>query len=269
MAGDRAHDLLDVRWRPPVVDIRLDRAAARNALTRRMEEDVDRILDEAEADPDVRAVTIRGNGPVFSAGHDLHEATADMVGAGVPRRTRRLPRAWYFGKALIAGVHGYVGPAANEWIAPCDFVIAAEGTRFGFEQLRMGAESSGGTILNFQLPMRVVKKLWLLGGWFDAAKALELDYVQRVVPAEELDAETDRWALEASRTPPEHYAAAKEAIHRAYEIRGLAGIALVQNKVSSRGLVHDREFYERVERDGLPAALRWRSGQFDPDVGRI
>jgi len=262
-------DLLQVTRRPPVLDVRLNRPQARNALTRRMEADLDALLDVAEADPEIRAVTIRGNGPAFSSGHDLQEATAEMTGEGPARRTRGLPRPWYFGKALIAGVHGYVGPAANEWIAACDFVIAAAGTRFGFEQVRMGAESSGGLILNFQLPMLAVKKLWLLCGWFDADKALQWDYVQRVVPADKLDEETDRWALEAARTPPEHYALAKEAIHRAYEIRGLAGLALIQNKLSSRGLVHDQEFYERVQRDGLQAALKWRSAQFDTDVGRI
>jgi enoyl-CoA hydratase/carnithine racemase len=264
------YELIDVTWRPPVVDVRLNRPKVRNAMNRKMEADIDEVLDLAEADGEIRAVTIRGNGPVFSSGHDLAEATGDMTGTPQRRRKQRqLPRSWYFGKALIAGVHGYVGPAANEWIATCDFLIAAEGTRFGFEQVRMGAESSGGTILNLQLPMRVIKKLWLMGGWFDAEKALQLDYVQRVVPPDQLDAETDRWANEAARTPPEHYAMAKEAIHRAYELRGLADIVVVQNKLSSRGLVHDQEFYERVNRDGLKEALKWRSSQFDPEVGKI
>jgi enoyl-CoA hydratase len=264
-----APEFLEVSRRPPVLDVRLNRPAARNALTRRMEADFDALLDAAEADPEIRVVTVRGNGPAFSAGHDLQEARADMSAEGPPRRVRGLPRAWYFGKALVAGVHGYVGPGANEWIAACDFVIAAEGTRFGFEQVRLGAESSGGLILNFQLPMRVVKKLWLMGGWFDADRALQWDYVQRVVPAASLDEETDRWAQEAARTPPEHYAVAKEAIHRAYEIRGLAGLALIQNKRSSRGLVDDREFYEHVRRHGLKAALEWRSSQFDAELGKI
>jgi enoyl-CoA hydratase/carnithine racemase len=270
MTNAEATETVEVIRRPPILDIRLNRPAARNALTRAMEAFINGVLDEAEADPDIRAVTLRGNGPVFSAGHDLNEATADMTNPDVPpSRTKGLPRAWYFRKPLLAGVHGYVGPAANELIAPCDFVIAAKRTRFSFEQTRMGSETSGGTILNFQLPMRVIKKLWLMGGWFDADKALQMDYVQRVVPAEKLDEETDRWAIDAGKTPPEHYAAAKEAIHRSYEIRGLSGIVLIGNKSSSRGLTQDQEFYDIVDREGLKAALQWRRRQFEPELGQI
>ncbi len=269
------YETLEIIHRPPILDVRLNRPEARNAMTFQMDDELDRILDEAEDDPEIRAVTIRGNGPIFCAGHDLKEVASgyrtEGVPSGMPRSYRRprMPRAWYFKKPLIAGVHGYVGPMANHFIAGCDFVIAAEGTRFSFEQTRMGGGAAGGTILSFQLPMRVVKKLWLMGGWFDADKAHDMDYVQRVVPADELDAETDRWAIEASKIPSQQYAGAKEMIHRVYEIRGLVGIAMIQNKVTGHGSAEDRKFFEMVQERGMKEALKYRDSQFDQSVAQI
>jgi enoyl-CoA hydratase/carnithine racemase len=252
------YETLEIIHRPPILDVRLNRPEARNAMTFQMDDELDQILDEAEDDPEIRAVTIRGNGPIFCAGHDLKEVASgyrtEGVPSGMPRSYRRprMPRAWYFKKPLLAGVHGYVGPMANHFIAGCDFVIAAEGTRFSFEQTRMGGGAAGGTILNFQLPMRV-----------------DMDYVQRVVPLAELDAETDRWAIEASKIPSQQYAAAKEMIHRVYEIRGLVGIAMIENKVTGHGSAEDRKFFEMVQERGMKEALKYRDSQYDQSVAEI
>lgn len=275
LPGYTAYETLEIVKRGPILDVRLNRPEARNAMTFKMDAELDLILDEAEDDPEVAAVTLRGNGVLFCAGHDLKEVAAGYRSegrpSGLPKHMTRpqMPRAWYFKKPLIAGVHGYVGPMGNHLIAGCDFVIAAEGTRFSFEQTRMGGGAAGGTILNFQLPMRVVKKLWLMGGWFDTEKALAMDYVQRVVPLEDLEGETLRWAEEAAKIPAEQYTGAKEMIHRCYEIRGLVGIAMIQNKVSGHGSVKDRKFFEMVQEVGLKDALKWRDGQFDQSVARV
>src|SRR5258708_32506522 len=104
---------------------------------------------------------IRGNGAVFSAGHDLKESDTSWHSAW----ERALERAWYFYKPLIAGVHGFVGPAANAWLATFDFIIAAAGTRFS-PAARPGrgtaALRGGYALWMTQLPMRVLDDLHLL-----------------------------------------------------------------------------------------------------------
>jgi enoyl-CoA hydratase/carnithine racemase len=150
-----------------------------------------------------------------------------------------------------------------------DFVIAAEDTRFSFEQARMGSGDPGGNIMAFLLPMRVIKQMWLLGGWFDAAKAKELDYVQRVVPREELDAEVGRWAESAAGLSAEQIAVYKEGIHRMYEIAGLLGIIGVGNKISGHVSGVDKDFFRMVQEQGMQAALKFRNANVDPEVTQI
>jgi enoyl-CoA hydratase/carnithine racemase len=261
-----------------VLNVWLNRPEARNALSFPLEEEWNDILEVAETDPEVRGVTLRGKGPVFSAGHDLKEVAEGYVTknreegklpAWERRRIPHLPRSWYFRKTLIAGVHGYVGPAAQRMLSPFDFIIAAENTRFSFEQARMGSGDPGGNIMTFLLPMRVIKQMWLLGGWFDAEKAKQLDYVQRVVPIEKLDNELARWADSAAGLNTEQIAVYKEGIHRMYEIAGLLGVIGIGNKVSGHVSNTDKEFFKTIQEKGMKEALRFRQAEVDVDITQI
>jgi len=270
------YEFLAVQRRGPVLDVRLSRPEARNALTFALGAEWDAVLDEAESDDGVRVVTLTGEGPVFSAGHDLKEVAGGYAnrdsahGTAWERQRPSLPRSWYFPKPIVAGVHGYVGPAANHLLAPCDFVIAVTGTRFSFEQTRMGGGGAGGTVIAFQVPMRALKKLYMLGGWFDADTALEWQYVQRVVPSvEEMRAEVARWADDLAKVPEAQIASAKEGIRRIYELMGLLNVAGVGNKVSGHGSTRDKSFFEMVQEKGLREALRQRDSAFDTNISKI
>lgn len=124
-----------------IVQIVLNRPDQRNAITHEMQAEIDIALDEAELDDAVLAVILRGEGKVFSAGHDLNdqadksfpELTFPWAKPSIPPL---LPRAWYFRKPLIGAVHNYVGPYAVALVACCDFTIAADDTRFGCEIFR-------------------------------------------------------------------------------------------------------------------------------------
>src|SRR5262249_36522044 len=106
------------------------------AMTHEMKAELDAALDEAEIDSGVTAVVLRGEGPVFSAGHDLKQQfggkpfQARTFPHASPSVHPKLPRAWYFRKPLIGAVHSYVGASAIALVACCDFNIAATGTRF-------------------------------------------------------------------------------------------------------------------------------------------
>jgi enoyl-CoA hydratase/carnithine racemase len=170
-----------------VTEIVFNRPNARNAISHEMQAEIDVALDEAEIDPTVRAVVLRGEGVLFSAGHDLKEQSA---GKSFPALTfphaspsvhPKFPRAWYFRKPLIGAVHNYVGPYAFALAGCCDFNIAAVGTKFSCEVFKGTYPDIGWLPLYIQLPMRVIEKLWLMGGWMDAEQALQFQFVQRVV----------------------------------------------------------------------------------------
>jgi enoyl-CoA hydratase/carnithine racemase len=171
---------------------------------------------------------------------------------------------------LVAGVHGYVGAYAIALVGCCDFAIAAEGTRFSNEIFRLGsaAPELGWLPLYHQLPMRVVKKLFLVGGWMAAREALQFQFVQRVVPEERLEEETRRWARQCALIPTENFGRSKEIIHRTYELMGLGSAHAVLSRwgpppPSSSG------FNEAVAERGLKEALRERDALFDDDVARV
>jgi len=257
-----------------ICDVTLNRPEVRNAWNAQMHADFDEMLNEASDDEDVWVVTVKGAGEVFSAGHDLKEvaggyATVGKPGGWDPHRSPQLPRAWYFHKPIIAGVHKYVGPVAMHALGTFDFVIAAEDTRFSFEQTRMGGGGNGGTTMPFHFPMRVWKKMYMMGGWLDAQQALDLYFVQRVVKREELDAEVRRWAEEICKVAQRQVRTAKEGIHRQFELMGLANMELVQNRNSGHGSKPDMEWFQKVMDLGLKAALAERDGGFDQNVAKI
>jgi enoyl-CoA hydratase/carnithine racemase len=265
-------DLL-VKKEGEVLSITLNRPEVRNAITHKMEEDMDDILDIAALDDEVKVVTIMGAGKVFSAGHDLKEVAQGYIdnakaGGSDDRRQRRLRGMWYFPKPIVCGVHEFVGPIAQDLVAHCDFVIAAENTKFSFEQARMGAGVIAWSPLTFMFPMRVYKKLMMTGGWYTGEQALKWDFVQRVVPREDLENTVAAWAKEICLVPPQQTRAAKMGIHRQYELRGLVNMALVGNRESGHGAEVDREFFRRVQQD-LPAALKFRNDGSDPTITQI
>lgn len=259
-----------------ILDVLLNRPEKRNALNFEMLREFDTVLTEAKMDDEVRVVTVRGAGSVFSAGHDLNDvkATAEAETKGMPHPEvdplgpPHLMRSWYFPKPLIAGVHGFVGPEAMKIIANFDFVLAAEGTRFSYEQARIATSAPGGNPLVFLLPMRVWKKLLLMGGWFDADQALSFHFVQRVVAESDLQAELRRWAEHLAAGPLEDMRVAKMGIHRQYELMGLANMEMIQNRETERRAVSS--WWDGVDEGaGLTQSLRERDAMADPGVSRV
>jgi enoyl-CoA hydratase len=265
---------LSVAKKGPILEVLLNRPEARNAITFQMEDEITEMLNLAADDDDVRVVTLRGAGKLFSAGHDLKEVAQGYIDeakpSGVdPHRIPALRSMWYFPKPVIAGVHEYVGPIAQDLLAHCDFVIAAEATRFSFEQARMGAGVVYWSPLVFQFPMRVWKKLMMMGGWYTAEQAEKWDFVQRVVPADRVEDEVRAWAEEAALVPPQQTKAAKLGIHRQYELMGLVNMALVGNVVSGHGAEEDREFFRKVLEEGMRKALAFRQSDSDESITQV
>jgi enoyl-CoA hydratase/carnithine racemase len=239
-----------------------------------MEDDIDLALDEAEVDKSIRAVMIRGAGKIFSAGHDLKEEYFGKKFSSVPdpdlvpSRAPHLPRAWYFRKPLIAGVHGYLGPAAVSLVACADFIIAAEGTRFSLEVFKGAPPSYRWIMLYQQLPMRVIEKLFLLGGWMDAREAHQFQFVQRVVPVDKLEEETRRWARNCANVA--NFAPAKWNIRRVYELMGTSWLLHLDPFIRKTPEANQETPFAKALRErGMAAAVAERDAMFDDDVTRV
>ena len=263
-----------------IVQLVLNRPEARNAFSHEMMAELDAALDAAEFDPDVGAVVLRGEGKLFSAGHDLKEHNAGnpfhlrTFPHASPSIPPTLPRAWYFRKPLIGAVHNYVGPYAIALVACCDWNIAASGTKFSCEVFRGTYPDIPWLPLYLQLPMRVIEKLWLVGGWMDAEQALQFQFVQRVVPEEDVLDEALRWAQHAAQVPSDRFAVGKDKIRRSIELLGLNALTSVLDPhpgASGVGRPDPRaeEMANSIKDKGLQETMRARHAGIDPSITKV
>lgn len=168
-----------------VAYVRLRRPDRLNAASPELVADFKRALDQAAA---ARAVVtvISGDGRAFCAGHDLK---AEALPPDSDEALEHLHTLQGISRLLrsssmmsVAAVHGYALGAGLEFALSCDFIVAEEGTKFGFPEVSVGLSVTGG--ISYLLPQAVglpmAKELILLGDTFGAEQALSLGLVNRV-----------------------------------------------------------------------------------------
>lgn len=201
----------------------LNRPESLNALTVEAMGVLADHLEEAAADPGTRSVVITGAGPAFSAGGDV-EFLQELPGME-PGRIReivygnfqRVPRVIRaMDKPVIAAVNGAAVGAGCEIAVACDFRVASERARFGEVWINLGCVPAMGGM--FLLPRIVglarATELIMTGAIIDAAEALRIGLVHRVVPPAELASAAHELARRLARGPARALAAAKAALDR-------------------------------------------------------
>jgi crotonobetainyl-CoA hydratase len=181
-----------VERRGHVMLVTINRPAARNAVNEAVCIAVGDALEEAENDVDVRVVVLTGAGDrAFCAGADLKAIT---------RGERIIPEGKYaqwglagwvrhpISKPTIAAVNGAAVGGGTEIVLASDLVVAAETAVFGLPEVQRGLVAGAGGAFRIvdQLPIRVGMEILLTGDPIDARRALELNLVNRVVPADQL-----------------------------------------------------------------------------------
>ena len=171
--------------------ITMTRGAKRNALSRDHLEQLLAAFTEAGR-TDATGIVLAGEGPVFSAGHDL----ADVAGRSLPEVrsllelcTELLQTIQSVPQVVVARVHGLATAAGCQLVASCDLAVAAESAGFA------APGGKGGWFCH--TPMVAIARnvgrkrameMALTGDVIDARTALDWGLVNRVVPDAELDA---------------------------------------------------------------------------------
>ena len=185
--------------------IRMNRTDKRNALATDLLGAIADALDDAAADPQVRAVVLTGSERIFAAGADINElASRQTAGALADPRPAIWARIRGFPKPLIAAVEGWSLGAGNELVMCCDLVVAGEGAKFGQPETNLGIiPGAGGTAVLPRLVGRSRAMLMvLLGEPLSAAEAHQAGLVARVVDdGKALSAALDLAARIAGRAP--------------------------------------------------------------------
>jgi enoyl-CoA hydratase/carnithine racemase len=226
-----------------VLQITLRRPEALNALNYPMVLDFLAVLDEVESSPDLRAVILTGAGRAFCAGFDLRGyGDEERLGeqgqlrgllsrqqqiARIPVRLHELP------VPVIAAVNGAAAGAGLSLAAACDIRVAAEGAIFSAAFLRAGF--TGCDLGSSWLLPRIVgagraHELILTARRFDAAEALAIGLLSRVVPAESLLESALATAAAIKQNPPLSVALTKQGMWLALETPALAATVEFENR---------------------------------------
>jgi enoyl-CoA hydratase/carnithine racemase len=226
----RSFEHLLVETEPPAARITLNRPEKRNALSLELMEEVIAALGEVRKDAGVRAIVVEGAGPVFSSGHDLGEMVGRDLGfyqqlfdacTVMMETIHRVPQP------VIAKVHGVATAAGCQLVAACDLAVAAEGTRFATPGVKIGLFCSTPMVpVSRAVGRKRALEMLLTGDPIDAETAREWGLVNRVVPAEELDAAVAELVEKIARSSPLTVGIGKEAFygqveldeHRAYDL---------------------------------------------------
>jgi enoyl-CoA hydratase/carnithine racemase len=177
-----------------VAVITLNRPAVRNAMNRELSGALMAALQRVREDADIRVAVSTGAGSTFSAGADLKERAqsgraADASAASIIETSRAggfstltIP------KPLLAAVDGYCLAAGFELALLCDMRICTPEARFGLPEITRGFFPGGGgpQRLMRAIPQAMAMEMILTGDPIDAATALRVGLVSRIVPADEL-----------------------------------------------------------------------------------
>jgi crotonobetainyl-CoA hydratase len=172
-----------------VMLITINRPHARNAVDFAVHVGIGEALEEADLDPDVRAVILTGAGDqAFCAGADLK-----ALGRGeLMRPTDPKREGWGFAgyvkhhisKPTIAAVNGFALGGGTEITLASDLAVASETATFGLPEVKLGiiAGAGGAFRLSQQVAPKVAMEILLTGDPLSARRALELGLVNAVVP---------------------------------------------------------------------------------------
>ncbi|MGW2584923.1 enoyl-CoA hydratase/isomerase family protein [Streptomyces virginiae] len=216
--------------------IALNRPEAMNAVTWDQRERVIALLAEASADPAVRAVVVTATGKGFCAGADLRGSPGAPAGERVAGDVARMIRLGAqrlitavldCEKPVVAAVNGTAAGIGAHLALACDLVIAAEAARFIEVFVRRGLVPDGGGA--YLLPRLVgpqkAKELMFFGDAVPAVEAERLGLVNRVVPAEELEATAREWAERLAQGPTRALAMTKQLVNASLDGDRAAALA--------------------------------------------
>ena len=207
-----------------VAEIALNRPRVLNAYNMQMRDDMSQALEAVQVDPDVRCVLLRGEGErAFCTGADLTEfGTAPS--RVIARQVRWERDVWgqflSLDKPIVAALHGYVIGSGIEMAMLCDIRIASDDAVFGLPEAALGMLPAAGgsqTIPRTVGRSRALEAL-LSNERMDAAKALDIGLVHRVVPRETLLDEALAQARQLASYPAHLLKAMKETLLRGLDM---------------------------------------------------
>jgi enoyl-CoA hydratase/carnithine racemase len=220
-----------------------------NALGESMLLALQQAVDRVAADETARAVVLSAEGKAFCAGHNLKEMKARPELAYYQQLfaqcTRMMMALRKLPVPVLARVQGIATAAGCQLVAQCDLAVAAEGARFGVNGIDVGLFCATPSVpLSRNMQLKQAMEMLVTGGFINAAEAQRRGLVNRVVGAEQLDAEVNA-LLQAILSKPRKalavgkqlfYQQAEMGIEAAYQLAGQTMACNMIDEVAQEGV---------------------------------
>ncbi len=240
----------------------LNRAAARNAQSKELLDELDKAFTEAEADTGTNVVLLAGRGAHFSAGHDLKQAQSERSSFTVEERwdyeSKRYfnycMRIWDFPKPTVVQVQGACVAAGFMLANMFDLIVASEDAFFSDPVTHtMGAASVEVLIHPWVMSLRNAKEMLFTNKRFTAQDAKDIGMINRVVPVDQLEAEALALAQSIAKAPPFAIQLVKRSLNRSADASGMR--QALSAHFDTHQLSHMSNEYRNTNSKGLSAAI--------------
>ena len=200
-----------------VATITLNRPKNLNTFNSGMANELYETLLELDAAPAVRVIVIKGEGKVFCAGIDVNELEGKSpmeYREWIERMERPLMVISKLKKPVIAQVHGVAAANGMGLVAAADLAIAADNTRMGLTAINVGLNCVGPVIpVSKSIGRKKSLELLLYGELIGASEAISLGLINKIVPVDQLELETRKWAETLAKKSPFAVQIAKSAFY--------------------------------------------------------
>ena len=271
--------------------ITLNRPEQMNAFNDGLRQELHEALDEAEADPEIRAIVLTGAGRAFSAGADM---AATRMAEDIPKTAwpsgapegssvaqflddwrsrdsegiRRLQHMWCLSKPVIGAINGWALGYGSWYALTTHMTFASENAVFGQPEVRHISNS------NFMWTLLAGFKNALLysltGDHIDAQEALRIGLVNKVVPHDDLLEECFTLVERIALVSPETVKINLAISTRGLDVMGLTNALTLNAELSAAAHVSQREDFKRPieeagEQGGMRAFIQKRDAPFQPE----
>ncbi|MGE5225449.1 MAG: enoyl-CoA hydratase-related protein [Planctomycetaceae bacterium] len=261
----------------PIRRLTMNRPDKLNALNGELLDAIVAAFREAGEDDSVSVIILAAAGRAFCAGYDLEEdaeageLTEEKWREELQDSTDRLFGMLWNPKPTIAQVQSYCLAGGTDLMLACDLTVCSDDAKFGYVDIRFGSGVVT-MLLPWVVGMRTSKELLFTGeDRISAEDAHRIGMVNRVVPADRLEAETMALAEEIAKNEPFVIQRTKQALHAVWERQGIkqALDANVEQDVAieTANLPARDEFRRITSEQGLKAAIAWRDARFRGEIG--
>jgi enoyl-CoA hydratase/carnithine racemase len=267
-----------------VLTLTLNRPDALNAISPDLEQELHAALDEADVDPEIRAIIVTGAGRAFSAGYDMApsperpQSKLDPTGMAVgeylkvwwdndTKNVHKLMHLWHISKPIIAAVNGWAMGGGFWYAMACDITIASERAVFAQPEVR---HISNTTFLFAALAgWKVAHRYALTGDHIDAQEALRIGIVNEVVSPDTLMPTARALAERIAEVPEPSVRLNKAITCYGLQASGLySGMLLngaLSNLAHASHLPMRDDLFAASQQGGMRAFLDKRDSPFHPE----